>query len=72
LAIAASLVPSLFISLVYVLQGYLAVSPHLLNVVPYAASIAVLVVVQAVMRKTRLRTLAPRWLAKPYVREERT
>jgi simple sugar transport system permease protein len=72
LAIAASLVPSLFISLVYVLQGYLAVSPHLLNVVPYAASIAVLVVVQAVMRKTRVRTLAPRWLAKPYVREERT
>jgi ABC-type uncharacterized transport system permease subunit len=72
LAIAASLVPSLFISLVYVLQGYLAVSPHLLNVVPYAASMAVLVVVQAVMRKTRLRTLAPRWLAKPYVREERT
>jgi simple sugar transport system permease protein len=72
LAIAASLVPSLFISLVYVLQGYLAVSPHLLNIVPYAASIAVLVVVQAVMRKTRLRTLAPRWLAKPYVREERT
>jgi ABC-type uncharacterized transport system permease subunit len=72
LAIAASLVPSLFISLVYVLQGYLAVSPHLLNVVPYAASIAVLVVVQAVMRKTRLKTLAPRWLAKPYVREGRT
>jgi hypothetical protein len=24
------------------------------------------------MRKTRLRTLAPRWLAKPYIREERT
>jgi simple sugar transport system permease protein len=72
LAIAASLVPSLFISLVYILQGYLEASPHLLNVVPYAASMAVLVVVQVAMSKTRLRTLAPRWLAKPYIREERT
>jgi simple sugar transport system permease protein len=72
LAIAASLVPSLFISLVYILQGYLEASPHLLNVVPYAASMAVLVVVQVTMSKTRLRTLAPRWLAKPYIREERT
>ncbi len=72
LAIAASLVPSFFISLAYVLQRFLQVSPHLLNVVPYAASIAVLAAVQVAMRKTRLKALAPRWLAKPYIREERT
>jgi len=72
LAIAASLVPSFFISLAYVLQRLLQISPHLLNVVPYAASIAVLAAVQVVMRKTRLKALAPRWLAKPYIREERT
>jgi len=72
LAIAASLVPSFFISLAYVLQRFLQVSPHLLNVVPYAASVAVLAAVQVAMRKTRLKALAPRWLAKPYIREERT
>jgi|GEM_PF-1283672 len=72
LAIAASLVPSFFISLAYVLQRLLQVSPHLLNVVPYVASIAVLAAVQVAMRKTRLKALAPRWLARPYIREERT
>lgn len=72
LAIAASLVPSFFISLAYVLQRLLQVSPHLLNVVPYVASIAVLATVQVAMRKTRLKALAPRWLARPYIREERT
>lgn len=72
LAIAASLVPSIFISLAYVLQRLLQVSPHLLNVVPYVAPIAVLAAVQVAMRKTRLKTLAPRWLARPYIREERT
>ncbi len=72
LAIAASLVPSFFISLAYVLQRLLQISPHLLNVVPYVASIAVLAAVQVAMRKTRLKALAPRWLAKPYIREERT
>jgi ABC-type uncharacterized transport system permease subunit len=72
LAIAASLVPSFFISLAYILQRLLQVSPHLLNVVPYVASIAVLAAVQVAMRKTRLKALAPRWLARPYIREERT
>ncbi|MCC6066199.1 MAG: ABC transporter permease [Pyrobaculum sp.] len=72
LAIAASLVPSFFISLAYVLQRLLQVSPHLLNVVPYVASIAVLAAVQVAMRKVRLKALAPRWLARPYIREERT
>ncbi|MFZ8839009.1 MAG: ABC transporter permease subunit [Pyrobaculum sp.] len=72
LAIAASLVPSFFISLAYVLQRLLQVSPHLLNMVPYVASIAVLAAVQVAMRKTRLKALAPRWLARPYIREERT
>jgi ABC-type uncharacterized transport system permease subunit len=72
LAIAASLVPSFFISLTYVLQRLLQVSPHLLNMVPYVAPIAVLAAVQVAMRKTRLKALAPRWLARPYIREERT
>jgi ABC-type uncharacterized transport system permease subunit len=72
LAIAASLVPSFFISLAYVLQRLLQVSPHLLNMVPYVAPIAVLAAVQVAMRKTRLKALAPRWLARPYIREERT
>jgi Uncharacterized ABC-type transport system, permease component len=72
LAIAASLVPSFFISLAYVLQRLLQVSPHLLNMVPYVAPIAVLAAVQVATRKTRLKALAPRWLARPYIREERT
>lgn len=72
LAIAASLVPSFFISLAYVLQRLLQISPHLLNMVPYVAPIAVLAAVQVAMRKTRLKALAPRWLARPYIREERT
>lgn len=72
LAIAASLVPSFFISLAYVLQRLLQVSPHLLNMVPYVAPTAVLAAVQVAMRKTRLKALAPRWLARPYIREERT
>ncbi|AFA39103.1 putative ABC-type transport system, permease component [Pyrobaculum oguniense TE7] len=70
-AIGASLVPSIFITLSYALQSYLQASPHLLNTVPYLVSIAVLVAVQLATRKTRGKTPAPRWLAKPYIREER-
>jgi simple sugar transport system permease protein len=72
LAAGASIIPSLFISLAYTLQRLTEASPHLLNTVPYLASIAVLVLAQLAVRKTRLRALAPRWLARPYIREERT
>lgn len=72
LAAGASIIPSLFISLAYTLQRLTEISPHLLNTVPYLASIAVLVLAQLAVRKTRLRALAPRWLARPYIREERT
>ncbi|MGC9050426.1 ABC transporter permease subunit, partial [Pyrobaculum sp.] len=42
LAAGASIIPSLFISLAYTLQRLTEASPHLLNTVPYLASIAVL------------------------------
>jgi len=71
LAIAASLVPSTFISLSYTLQRYLQISPHLLNTTPYLASIAVLVILYIAARRGAFKTSAPRWLAKPYIREER-
>jgi len=71
LAVVASLVPSMFISLSYTLQRYLQISPHLLNTTPYLASIAVLVILYIAARRGILKTSAPRWLAKPYIREER-
>ncbi|MCC6021294.1 MAG: ABC transporter permease [Thermoproteaceae archaeon] len=71
LAVGTSLVPSLFISLAYALQGYLGVSPHLLSAVPYAVCIAVLTAAQLAVMKSRLKAFVPRWLARPYVREER-
>jgi len=71
LAIAASLVPSTFISLSYTLQRYLQASPHLLNTTPYLASIAVLIILYIAARRGAIRVSAPRWLAKPYIREER-
>lgn len=71
IAVGASIVPSVFMSLSYVLQRYLAVSPYLLNVTPYAVTIAVLAVVQTVAGRTRLKAGVPRWLARPYIREER-
>ncbi|AAL64895.1 ABC transporter permease [Pyrobaculum aerophilum] len=71
IAIIASLAPSLFITLSYTLQRYTQISPHLLNTIPYLASAIILIAVQMLMRKTRLKALAPKWLAKAYVREER-
>lgn len=71
LSIGASLIPSTFITLAYALQRYTQVSPHLLNTVPYLTPIVVLTIIYAFARGNRLRTNAPRWLARPYIREER-
>lgn len=68
LATASSIIPSFFISLTYIMQRYISISPHILNTVPYVVSIAVLVIAQKAVGKAK----APRWLAKPYIREERT
>lgn len=70
IAIGASLIPSTFIALSYILQRVLQISPHLLNMVPFAAPVVVLTAIQLV-KKSRVKTAAPRWLAKPYIREER-
>ncbi|MEZ0319981.1 MAG: ABC transporter permease [Pyrobaculum sp.] len=71
LSIGASLIPSTFITLAYALQRYTQISPHLLNTIPYLTPIVVLAVVYIVARRRRLRINAPRWLARPYIREER-
>jgi len=71
LAIGASLVPSIFISLSYTLQRYLQISPHILNTTPYLASVAVLIILCVAVKRGKLKVSTPRWLAKPYIREER-
>ncbi|MFN3803677.1 MAG: ABC transporter permease subunit [Pyrobaculum sp.] len=71
LAIGASLIPSTFITLSYILQGFLALSPHLLNTVPYLVPIVLLAAIQLLVKRAGVRAAAPKWLARPYVREER-
>lgn len=71
LAVPASLVPSVFTSLAYTLQGALVISAHILNAIPFVASIAMLTTVQLLVKIARIKTRVPRWLARPYIREER-
>ncbi|MEM0468377.1 MAG: ABC transporter permease [Pyrobaculum sp.] len=70
-AIVASIIPSTFIVLAYVLQQYVQISTHLLNIIPYAAPVVVLTLLH-IVKRSGMRTVAPRWLARPYVREERS
>ncbi len=69
LAVGAALIPSTFVSLSYTLQHYLAISPHLLHTIPYIAPIIALTTARLLAKSARYQP--PKWLAKPYVREER-